>query len=159
MATAACIPESIKSFLDGRRVHYDVIHHRRDYTALETAADTNTPGLEFAKTVLVWIDDRLAMAVAPAHRRIDLWKFCQQVGGSEVSLAIEKGVAEIFGDCEVGAEPPLGNLYSLPVYVSKEIAQDRFITFNAGTHEDAIRMPYEDFQSLVHPQVMDFCEA
>ena len=159
MATITHIPDHIKNFLDSHRVKYDVLHHRRDFTALETAADTDTPGIEFAKTVLVWIDDHMAMAVLPAHKRIDLWKFCQQAGGSEVSLAIEKGAGEMFADCELGAEPPLGNLYNLPVYVSKEIDQDRTITFNAGTHEDAIRMPYEEFKNVVQPRVMDFCET
>jgi len=159
MATITQVPESIKNFLDSRGVQYDVIHHRRDYTALETAADTATAGREFAKTVLVWIDNHMAMAVLPAHKRVDLWKLCQELGASEVSLALEKGARGVFPDCEMGAAPPLGSLYNLPVYVSKEIDQDEYLTFNAGTHEDVIRMPYMQFKQLVHPEVVDFAEA
>jgi Ala-tRNA(Pro) deacylase len=158
MTTVTHVPDSIKMFLDSKRVKYDVIHHRRDFTALETAADTNTPGIEFAKTVLVWVGDHMAMAVLPAHKRIDLWKFSQEAGGSEVTLAMEKGWGGLFPDCELGAEPPLGTLYHMPVYVSKEIDQDRYITFNAGTHEDVIRMPYADYKNVVQPLVADFCE-
>ena len=53
----------------------------------------------------------------------------------------------------MGAAPPFGSLYDLPVYVSSALAEDEHITFNAGTHEDAVRMRYADFARLVQPRV------
>lgn len=43
---------------------------------------------------------------------------------------------------------------NLPVYVSPALAEDERITFNAGSHEDAIRMSYREFEHLVQPQVV-----
>jgi Ala-tRNA(Pro) deacylase len=71
-------------------------------------------------------------------------------------LATESEFSGICTGCEVGATPPLGTLYKLRVYVSRELTEDPLITFNAGTHEDAVRMSYRDYEKLIHPVVMNF---
>ena len=151
--------ESITAFLDAQHVPYEVLHHRTDYTAQETAADTHTPGREFAKTVILDVGAGHAMAVVPALYKVDLEKIRQSVGTRQVSLASEQEMSDLCPDCDVGAEPPLGNLYDMPVYVDPTLERDETITFNGGTHEDAIRMQYEDFKRLVHPTRMDMIEA
>ena len=98
------------------------------------------------------------MAVLPAHHRVDLHKLGRAMGASEIRLATEDEIATICPDCAVGAEPPFGNLYQVPVYVSEDIARDEMITFNAGTHEDVIRMKYADYEDLVHPRIGDFAK-
>jgi len=50
--------------------------------------------------------------------------------------------------------PPFGNLYGMDVYVSKLLADDAEIAFNAGSHTELIRMAYEDFVRLVNPKVV-----
>jgi Ala-tRNA(Pro) deacylase len=149
------IPQTIRLFLNGRNVPYEFIHHRRDYTAQETAADTHTKGRDFAKTVVLFVDNQYAMAVLPAIEQLDLEKVKKELKAKRVSLATEDEIAEICGDCELGAMPPLGPLYHLAVYVSDHLVKDHIITFNAGTHEDAVRMMYSDFEKLVHPQVLE----
>ncbi len=38
--------------------------------------------------------------------------------------------------------------------MSPALEADEQITFNAGTHEDAIRIAYADFKRIVEPQVV-----
>jgi Ala-tRNA(Pro) deacylase len=144
--------------LDDAAVEYEVIPHRPDFTAQRTAADTHTPGRQFAKTVVLEADGSYALAVLPAHHRVHFARL-RELLGTEINLASEQKVAELFPDCEVGAEPPFGNLYGLPVYVSPELAHDRYITFNGGTHHEAVRMRYADFERLVRPTILDFSWA
>jgi Aminoacyl-tRNA editing domain len=66
-----------------------------------------------------------------------------------VRLGTEQEFSSLFPDCELGAMPPFGALYNLPVYVDESLAADEAIVFNAGTHRDAIRMRYGDAQGLV----------
>jgi Ala-tRNA(Pro) deacylase len=73
-----------------------------------------------------------------------------------VRLATEEELRRLFPDCEVGAMPPLGTLYGLPVYVDRSLTDDEQIVFEAGTHSDAIRMRYWDFAALVFPVVAEF---
>ncbi len=149
------IPQAIKSFLNEQKIPYEFIHHRRDYTAQETAADTHTKGKDFAKTIILFVDNKYVMAVLPAIHQVDLEKVKKALKANVVTLATEDEISEICGDCEVGAMPPLGPLYKLPVYVSPHLAKDHMITFNAGTHEDAVRMMYSDFEKLVKPQLLE----
>jgi Ala-tRNA(Pro) deacylase len=145
----------LATLLDDGRVPYRSLSHTADMTSQATAQHTHTPGKEFAKTVVVWVDGRFAMAVLPAHRRVDLEKLRKWLNAREARLATEAEMARLFPDCEVGAEPPFGNLYQLPVYVSPLLSQDR-ITFHGGSHEEAVQMNYSDFAALAKPSVIDF---
>jgi Ala-tRNA(Pro) deacylase len=146
---------SLLELLEWESVAYEVIHHPVDYTAQETAGDTHTPGIEFAKTVLCCVDGSYAMAVLPAHHRVNWDALRRALGAQEVGLASEDEMADLCPDSEVGAAPPFGNLYQLPVYLSSAMAGDARITFNAGTHADAIRMGMDDYRGVVRPRVID----
>lgn len=143
----------VVAHLEDRNINYAVVHHHRDYTAQQAAADTHTPGHAFAKVVVVHMGNEFAMAIIPAHRRLDLMRMREQTG-CEVALARETEFAPLFPDCEPGAEPPFGHLYGMDVYVDPELGLDDYITFNAGTHSDAIRMRYEDFTAITRPHVL-----
>jgi Ala-tRNA(Pro) deacylase len=151
------ISNRLRNFLEEQRIPYHVIHHRRDYTAQGAAADTHTPGREFAKSVVLSVDGVHAMAVLPAHCRVDVEKLRRALGARDVQLVSEDDIQRLCPDCEVGAEPPLGNLYGLPVYLDRQMTADEQITFNAGTHEDAVRIRMNDFVRTVQPRVMDLC--
>ncbi len=146
----------VRTFLDEQGVRYQVLPHRRDFTASETAQDTRTPGKDFAKCVLLRMDGKYALAVMPAHHAVDLEQFRRALGATDLELAGEDEMLLAFPDCDVGAEPPFGNLYDIPVYLSVAMADDRVVTFNAGSHEEAVRMEYDDFVRLVRPRLLDF---
>ena len=115
---------------------------------------TRIPGKELAKTVIVKIDDELAMAVLPASRRVNLQHLQEAIGADEVTLSSEAEFNELFPDCEVGAMPPFGNLYNMGVYVAEQLTEDDEIAFNAGSHSELVKMSYKDFANLVTPQVV-----
>jgi Ala-tRNA(Pro) deacylase len=105
--------------------------------------------------VILEADGRPVMVVMPAPDRVDLKKAKRVIGAREVTLASEEKFADLFPGCERGAEPPFGNLFDMPVYAEARLAEDDEIVFNAGTHVEAIRMTYEDFERLVKPRVED----
>ncbi len=146
----------LKEFLDGHGVKYVMISHSRAYTAQEIAASAHVPGKELAKTVMVQLDGAMAMAVLPASSQIDLRRLGEVTGAADVELATEGQFQGLFPDCELGAMPPFGNLYGMPVYVAEELAEDEEIAFNAGSHTELIRLRYEDFERLVEPKVVRF---
>jgi Ala-tRNA(Pro) deacylase len=147
---------SIKKYLDLQGIPYEHHVHRTAYTAQEVAAEEHIPGKMVAKTVLVKEDNRLVMAVLPASIKVDLATLKNTLQAREVRLASEFEFTGLFPDSEVGAMPPFGNLYGIPVYVEKSLTKDHEIVFNAGTHQDTIRMRYDDFARLVQPTVCSF---
>ena len=148
----------LEDYLDGNTVKYRKLHHSPTFTAQETAASAHVPGKELAKTVVVKTDEGYALVVLPACFKINLKDLRRAMSKKHVEIAEEKEFEKMFPDCEVGAMPPFGNLYSLPVYVAKTLTDDEEIAFNAGTHTDMISMRYRDFEKLVQPVVADFSE-
>jgi Ala-tRNA(Pro) deacylase len=146
--------EKLKSFLDDNAVKYVLVNHSPAYTAQELAALSHVPGKEWAKTVMVKLDGKVAMAVVPASCRVvfDLLKGAS--GAKTAELAGEQEFKDLCPGCEVGAMPPFGNLFGMDVYVDAQLAEDAEIAFNAGSHTEMVRLPFTDFQRLVKPKVV-----
>ena len=96
------------------------------------------------------------MAVLPAHHKVSIEKLRAHIQAEKLRLASEDEILKICPDCAVGAEPPFGNLYGIPVHLCKDMGSEGWITFNAGTHEDVVRMKYDDYVRLVQPEIGDF---
>jgi Ala-tRNA(Pro) deacylase len=148
--------QRLKDFLDEHQVKYVVITHSRAFTTQEIAAATHIPGKELAKTVIVEIDGKTAMAVLPGSQKVDLALLRDALGAERVTLAKEAAFKGRFPECDLGAMPPFGNLYEMPVYVADSLTEDEEIAFNAGSHTQLVKMAYRDFERLVQPEVMRF---
>ncbi len=148
--------KKLKEYLDENNVKYISVSHSPAYTAQEMAAKAHLPGKEIAKTVLVKIDGKLAMAVLPGSFKINFENLKKVLGSDNVRLADEHEFIDRFPDCEVGAMPPFGNLYGIEVFVASNLAEDEEIAFNACSHSQLIKMSYSDYEKLVKPVRLDF---
>lgn len=146
-------------FLNNENIKYVTIGHSTAYTTQEIAALTHTPGRELAKVVIVKIDGNEAMVVLPSTYRADLSLLKAAIGAKTIELAQEREFQERFPECETGAMPPFGNLYGMDVFVDQSLTQDKEIAFNAGSHNELIRLSYEDFERLVRPTILKLAAA
>src|SRR5260221_3595374 len=148
--------ERLGSYLRQQQVSFQVQEHRTAFTAQQVAATEHIPAKLVAKTVVAWADGRLILLVLPASHQVDLARMNQALGVQATRLAHEAEFVDAFPDCEVGALPPFGNLYDLPVYVDKSLAEDEVITFPAGTHTETMSLRYADYAGLVRPTIVEF---
>ncbi len=144
----------LKEFLDSNHVKYITISHSLAYTAQGIAALTHTPGKELAKTVIVKLDGKLAMALVPASAHVGLTLLKTASGAKTVELASETEFKDRFPDCETGAMPPFGNLYGMEVFADESLTRDPEIAFNAGSHRELMRLAWSDFQKFANPRVV-----
>ena len=152
------LPNRLKSFLDSNQIPYESLPHTTTYTAQGTAAVMQISGKDVAKTIVLRAGpsgEDTFLAVLPGSRHAKLDKLSAAIG-KPVRLATELEFTDLFPDCELGAMPPFGALYNLPVYVDESLAKDKEVVFNAGTHHDAVRMTYEDFVRLAKPKICSF---
>ncbi len=152
------IANRVQRLLEEHDVGYEHLPHEPAYTSQEVAQATHTPGRELAKVVILTDGEEHVMAVLPATRQVVLSAIRQAAGNEELRLADEAEFQAIFPNVETGAMAPFGNLYGVPVFVDQALREDERITFNAGTHADAIRMAYTDFEQLVEPVAAEFSE-
>lgn len=146
--------KNLTNFLRDHRVDFNVITHVPAYTAQETAAAAHVPGRVFAKSVIVKINGRLAILVEPANYKVNLKLLQKELKADSVELAHEYEFEDMFPNCETGAEPPIGELFDVDVYVDDVISHQEKITFNAGNHSEMIEMRYTDFEKLVKPKTV-----
>ncbi len=149
----------LKEFLDSNNIKYVTIGHSTAFTAQEIAATVHIPGKELAKTVMVKIDGKMAMAVLPASHNVNFNFLKEAADASKVELASEKEFKDLFPECEIGAMPPFGNLYEMQVFMEEVLAEDEEIAFNAGSHTELIKLSFKDFKRLVKPMVAKFASS
>jgi Ala-tRNA(Pro) deacylase len=150
--------ETLKKYLDSNHIKYVGIKHSLAYTAQEIAASAHIQGKELAKTVIVKVKGKMAMAVLPSNYRIDMKRLKEAAGAQDVTIADEAEFQERFPGCAPGAMPPFGNLYDMEVFADPHLAEDEEIVFNAGSHTELIRMQFKDYQRLVVPKIVKLTE-
>jgi len=146
--------EKLRVFLDENHAEYTHTVHAIAYTAREVALAEHLPAREVAKTVVVHGDNGYHMLVLPSSKLVDFQEVRIALGLSHARMVPETELNRLFPDCELGAMPPVGNLYGMPVYLDSALAAEDVITFNAGTHRDVVHMRITEFRRLVRPTIV-----
>jgi Ala-tRNA(Pro) deacylase len=146
--------ERLEAFLQQHSIPYEIQRHPVAYTAQRVADSEHLPGRLLAKVVLVVADGKLEMLVVPGPTRVDWASVAKAIGTDEVRLAHESEFARAFPDCEVGAMPPFGGFYDLPVWVDEQLARLDTIYFQAGTHTETMSLHFADYARVVQPNVV-----
>ncbi|HSZ55223.1 MAG TPA: YbaK/EbsC family protein [Tepidisphaeraceae bacterium] len=144
---------NVQSFLDEMGIAYRSSCHPTAYTAQDLASAEHVPGRQVIKPVVVKADGRFVMCALPASHRVDLSALREQLEAENLSLADETKLRELFPDCELGAEPPIGRLYDMPTIMDESLIADARVTFQAGTHRDAVTMSLADYRRAAQPEM------
>ena len=146
-------------YLKHNNVQYEVIEHAPAFSAHEVAIASHVPEKDLAKTLIVNADGKFYMVVMPADHRLVDHLLHEILKAKHIHLASEEDLQLIFPDCEIGAMPPFGNLYALPVYADKTLTNDDMIVFNACSHTRSIRLKMYDFLRLVKPIIAELSQS
>ena len=152
------IMKKLRELFDEAKVSYEVYNHPLAYTAQEVAEKQHFSGDQMAKVVMLEVDDKLVMGVVTGSQKVNLNTVKDSLGAHEARLAREDEFISKFPNCEIGAMPPFGNLFGVPVYVDPAVAKDESIYFNAGNHVQTVRLCYKDFEKLAKPRVVRLVE-
>ncbi len=147
---------NLQTYLDEMGVPYQLTHHQTAYTAQDLAAQEHVSGQRVIKPVVVRADGQLMMCVLPASHRIDIPELRQQLRAEDVSLAEESTLGNLCPDCELGAEPPIGRLFGMPTLLDESVLRDNTVTFQAGSHTDAVTLTLADYRRVAQPEIAHF---
>jgi len=149
------IPKKLISYLNEKKVPYEILHHPEAFTAQTIAAAEHVKGRHHAKVVMVKSGGEHLMTVLPADSRLDLENL-EKLTGKPAAIESEAEFKDLFPDCAPGAMPPFGDLYGVPTYVDKSLTKEDYIVFEAGTHTDAIKLSYGDYERTAKPHIQEF---
>lgn len=153
------IAANIMQFLEEKGLRFDTTSHKEAYTSADEARAMNINPGHVAKTLVVRTRNGEALAVLPAAWRMDMHKLHDAVGDNHARLATEDEMGAEFTQFELGAVPPLGDMFGLPVYLDERLEQADEVVFAGGTHRDSVRMSGAEFLKLTHPVVVDLVKV
>ena len=146
------IASKLENYLRQREVEYKLVTHPHSEYSQETAAKAHVPGDALAKGVLVKDDDGYLLVVLPADYHIELDSL-HKLLGQEVAMVDEATLGEVFGDCELGAVPPIGMAYGVKTIWDPKSSLGKLdeVFFEAGDHQSLVRMSGVQFHELMAP--------
>ena len=147
---------NLHNYLDRFNVRYLLTEHPVAYTAQALAQAEHVSGYQVIKPVLIEADGQMVLCALPACGRIDLEALRDSLDARYIRLADEEALREVFRDCELGAEPPIGALFGLPTIADESLLEQRKVTFQAGNHHEAVTMTMDDYRRLAQPGIGRF---
>jgi Ala-tRNA(Pro) deacylase len=153
------ISMKLQECLDEAGVSYTRHPHVPAYTSQEIAQLVHVAGGEMVKSVILRVDEGpLVMAVLSSNDTVNLDVLREEIGCDVLRLATESEFGDAFPSCKLGAMPPFGNMFYMTTYCEETLAENREIEFNAGTHDETIRMAFEDYIELADPKMIHFAQ-
>jgi len=148
--------EQLEQYLQTNDIPYLMRHHPPAMTARQLAEMEHINPHEVAKVVIMKDHQQFYMMVLPADYKLDLNAVREVLDSREAWIASEQELQQLFPECELGAMPPFGEMYQMQTYAEMDLNDDTEIEFNAGSHEDAIRMRYKHWEQMAHPKMGHF---
>ncbi len=144
------ISPRLEKYLRERAVKYKVVTHPHSEHSMDTAEKAHVPGDALAKGILVKDEKEYLMVVLPSDYHIELAtlkKLLQQ----EVAMVDEVTLGAVFGDCEVGAVPPIGMAYGIKTIwdPSSSLGALDEVFFEAGDHRSLVKISGVQFHELM----------
>ena len=149
----------LEQMLQTRNVKYEKHAHTPAFTSQALAQAEHVSGYEVAKPVVVKTAVGFTMCVLPAPLRLNMDLVSDLLHDPHARLATETEMKELFDDCELGAEPPIGDLYGMNTIMDESLRDDDHIVIQAGKHTEAIRLRREDWEALCRPTVAAIAHA
>ena len=149
---------ALTAALRERHVDYELIPHRRTQSAAAEARATGVDPGRVAKTIVLATEDGFVRAVLSAADRIDLRKVKAVLERDDVHLASEAVLVGAYPEFELGAVPPIGGSGKELVLMDKHLAESDSVVFEAGTHEESVRITTADLVSVAGAHVADIRE-
>lgn len=142
------IAKTVVDCLQQSRLPYDVLAHPRSVCTRATADRSGVPAERVAKAVVLADEKGYVMAVLPGSRYVNVKTLSRKLRRN-LQIVGEDRLPSVFSDCERGAIPPLGPAYGMETIVDDGLVGQPEVYFEAGDHEELIRVSGEQFLSLL----------
>lgn len=140
------VSKHVQNYLTAKDIPFEIVHHKISEDPIQTASYAKVPLMSIAKAVI--LEDHQGhhlMAVVPGSDRVKLHKL-GKLTDSELNLAPEEKLRELFKDCEIGAIPALGPAFHMDTwYASCLLNQDK-IYIESGDHQCLLELSKADFE-------------
>ena len=137
---------------------YELIKHPHTETASAEAQVLGVRPEDVAKTVILRTSDGYARIVVPASERVAVGKVRALLDlDTDTRLATEAELTAAYPEFELGAVPPLGGPAGDTIVLDQRLAERERLVFEAGSHEESVRVATEDLLRVSKARIGDVC--
>lgn len=148
------ISKNLEKLLKEGKIKYEVVEHRKVYTAFDAAETQDLKLTEVVKAVLLKGKKNFYLAVLPAGSNCD-FNALSKLTQDKVSIAKEKDIDAKL-KTKVGLIAPFGSLYKLPIFVDKKLTKNKKLNLPAGSYTESVVMNTKDYLKLENPILGSF---
>lgn len=152
------ISKKILKYLDDAGFSYQIVSHRKVFTAYDAAQTMHIKVSQIAKNLLVKAGAGFVMVVLPADRNLNFEKLAKLAGVKKISMPKE-GVMQKMLKVKPGALPAFAGVYKLPVFVDKSLFKEKKLVFSSGSFTESIEMTAANYKKLENPHEGNFSVA
>ncbi len=143
------VAKPLLTYLDKAEISYEIVPHKKVYTAYDLAQTLGEKLDGIAKTLLVKVElpkvdkrGKHYILVIPASYRANFAKIKKALKAKKVEMAVEKTLKKL--KLNPGAITPFGGYHKLEILVDKALLKTKHALVSAGAHTEALRVKVKD---------------
>lgn len=160
--------KKLQKLLDESKVKYEVVKHKKVFTAYDAAATLHLKLNAIAKGLLVKTNKPLesgkkpySIAIVPADKNIDLKKLAQAMTTRDLRITKveipKEGIMKTQFKVKPGSMSAFGSIYKLKTFVDKSVKGE--MIFASGEFTESVKMKVVDFIKLENAKMGNFSVA
>lgn len=151
--------KKILKHLEKRGVKFEVVPHKKVYTAYDLAQTAGAKLDEIAKTLLVRVElpqmkkkGQYYVVVMPASYSLDMKKLKKELKAKKAEMAPERVMKKL--GLEPGAISPFGSVRDLGVVMDKSLVKAKQALVGAESFTESLRLKVKDLVAIEAPIVV-----
>lgn len=152
------IPQKVLNYLDKNKIKYEIVKHRKVYTALDAAQTQKIKPQLVVKTLVMKIDKDYCLALLPANKNLDKAKFKKITKSRKIDFAKEPWMKKNLPG-KVGATPAFGKLLKLTVFMDSSLYKSKDLILNTGEYTESFKIKTKQFIKLEEPIKAQFSKS
>jgi len=142
------VPKKIINFLEKSKIKYEIIEHKTVYTAHDKAQTLRVPEKMVGKTLVLKMNGKLAIALIPANKNLDIKKIKNLAKAKKIELVSERLMKNKFKGVKIGAIPPFGILWRAPTFIDRSLTKEKEIILNSGDYNFSLKIKQREIKEL-----------
>jgi len=159
------LSKKINDYLKNNGYKYDVIEHRKTYTAWDTAQTEKVKPGEIGKALVLKNNSDYVIALLPANKNLDKKKFLKTLNTEmkkrgeklckKIELAKEAWMKKNVPG-KLGAVTPFRGILKKEIYTDKLLLKNKKIYLGSGEYTESIRVSTAQYVKIEKPLVGSF---
>ncbi|MCX6758451.1 MAG: YbaK/EbsC family protein [Candidatus Nealsonbacteria bacterium] len=150
------IPKKVSDFLKASGAKFELVEHKKVYTAYDKAATLKIKPSAVGKVLVMKVENEPVIVIIGADKNLDIEKIKKILKAKKIDFVPEIAIKEKFKGIDAGAIPPFGVVWKVKVLADKGLLAQPKIVLSAGKYERSVRLTPAAFKKISPDLVVGF---